>query len=61
MVGLKIEIKNEGRLAYQAWYIDLIWDEIEIFFPNLVNFADFNNNNNNNNTDLQLYYYYILC
>ena len=26
----------------------LIWDVIEIFFPYLVNFADFNNNNNNN-------------
>ena len=40
--------------------VDLIWDVIEIFFPYLVNIADFNNNNNNN-TDLQLYYYYILC
>ena len=27
----------------------MIWDVIEIFFPYLVNFADFNNNNNNNN------------
>ena len=27
----------------------LIWDVIEIFFPYLVNFADFNDNNNNDN------------
>ena len=59
--SLKIACGEDGEWHNEWNGTNLIWDVIEIFFPYLVNFADFiyniynnNNNNNNNNNKMDL-------